>query len=373
MAAAGRRTSLASLAGGMVETVPGASDPLLMRIALSQLAPTRFNPRRNFGTEEQMLAFGRVLQKKQLQPAVVVSRAGYLKLWPEETKHVGDKPLIIVNGERRYRASSAVGLEHLNVVHDETLTASRAVLLDAILSENNDRENLDPIERALGIETMVEQIGGASKVAEHYGKTQGWVSQQRKLLKLVPELQDLVSSAAMPVRVARDIAGLPAGEQVAAWQRQAADREASKASPQRRVQVGKTALRSVLEVAQASAQPEAAAAGVFTAVKTPASESSSGTPPAGTATPEAQTPEREADSAAEQEAVPESIPDPRTAETRGTRTAAPAQIKMPWHDGEAVAVIAIHKMTREQLLRLKERLAEEERRDAEQASATQSA
>ncbi|GGV70944.1 hypothetical protein GCM10010277_82380 [Streptomyces longisporoflavus] len=233
--AAGRRTSLASLAGSKVDDVPGKSDPLLLTLPLTKLVPTRFNPRRNFGTDEALKEFGLILKHRQLQPAVAVSRSGYLKLWPEEEANVGDKPYVIANGERRYRASLAVGLTTLNVVHDENVAASRADFLDAVLSENNDREDLDPIERALGIETMVIELKGADQVAAHYGKTKGWVSQQRKLLKLTPELQQLVSSGELAVRVAREIAGLPKSEQAAAWEEELARRAEAKAAPRKRV------------------------------------------------------------------------------------------------------------------------------------------
>ncbi|MGX1840549.1 ParB/RepB/Spo0J family partition protein [Streptomyces diastaticus] len=230
----GKRTSLAALAGQKVDDVPGSSDPLLLTLSLSKLVPTRFNPRRNFGTDDDLRAFGLVLKKRQLQPAVVVSRAAYLKLWPDEAESVGNTPYVIANGERRFRASKAVGLETLNVVHNEAVAASRADFLDAVLSENNDREDLDPIERALGIETMVKELGGADKVAEHYGKSKGWVSQQRALLKLAPDLQELVSAGEMPIRVARSIAKLPSPEeQRAEWDAEQNRRAEPKAARQR--------------------------------------------------------------------------------------------------------------------------------------------
>jgi ParB family chromosome partitioning protein len=228
---AGRRTSLASLAAQKVDDVPGRSDPLLLTLPLSVLVPTRFNPRRNFGTDEDLKAFGLVLKRRQLQPAVVVSRSAYLSLWPDEDENVGSAQYVIANGERRYRGSLAAGLTTLDVVHNEGVAKTRADFLDAILSENNDREDLDPIERALGIETMVTELGGADQVAEHYGKSKGWVSQQRKLLKLTPELQALVSSGELPIRVGRDIAGLPEGEQAAAWAGETTRRQETKAQP----------------------------------------------------------------------------------------------------------------------------------------------
>ncbi|WP_250306173.1 MULTISPECIES: ParB N-terminal domain-containing protein [unclassified Streptomyces] len=229
--AAGRRTSLASLAGQKVDDVPGKSDPLLLTLPLQKLVPTRFNPRRNFGTDEDLRDFGLKLKKRQLQPAVVVSRPGYLKLWPEEEEHVGAVPYVIANGERRFRGSLAAGLTTLNVVHNEDVANSRADFLDAVLSENNDREDLDPIERAIGIEIMVAELGGADRVANHYGKTKGWVSQQRKLLKLTPELQAFVSTGEIAIRIGRELAGLPAAEQFAAWEDEQKRRLAVQSAP----------------------------------------------------------------------------------------------------------------------------------------------
>ncbi|MFD8516507.1 ParB/RepB/Spo0J family partition protein [Streptomyces antimycoticus] len=261
----GRRTSLASLAGGQVEDVPGQNDVVLLRIPLTQMVPTRFNPRRNFGTEEQLREFGLVLQKRQLQPAVVVSRTAYLKLWPEEAENVGNVPYVIANGERRYRASGVAGLTHLDIVHREEVARSRADFLDAVMSENNDREDLDPIERALGIDTMVEQVGGTQAVADYYGKTKGWVSQQRKLLRLTDQLQQLVSAGEMPIRSARDIAGLPQSEQAAAWASEVKQRQAAKAAPRQRI-------KSVEPAPDLQPQPDPAPAQppVFTAVNSPA-------------------------------------------------------------------------------------------------------
>lgn len=227
----GRRTSLASLAGAKVDDVPGRSDLLLLALPLEKLIPTRFNPRRNFGTQEQLREFGLRLKQKQLQPAVVVSRAGYLKLWPEESERIGDVPYVIANGERRFRASLLVGRPTLDVVHHEEVANSRAEFLDAVLAENNDREDLDPIERALGIETMVVELGGADKVAKHYGKSGPWVSNQRKLLRLTAELQRLVSSGELSIRIGREIASLPQEDQAAAWQDELDRRAAVLAAP----------------------------------------------------------------------------------------------------------------------------------------------
>ncbi|MFD3932629.1 ParB/RepB/Spo0J family partition protein [Streptomyces sp. NPDC058614] len=267
-----RRAAVAAATGA---PTTGAPDSRLKTLPLSQLVPTRFNPRRNFGSKTDLLEFGLKLKKRQLQPAVAVTREAYLELWSGEADNIGSAKYVIANGERRYRGSLEAGLTTLEVVVDDTVAKTRADFLDAVLSENNDREDLDPIERALGIKTMEQELGGKAKVAEHYGKSAGWVTQQMYLLELAPELQDLVSIGELPVRETRSLMKLPADQQVAAWKARSAERVEEKARPKpsrqkRRAEPGTPA--------SSTSAKEAAA---FTAVKNDHA-------PAGQTTPDSQ-------------------------------------------------------------------------------------
>jgi ParB family chromosome partitioning protein len=395
----GRRTSLATLAGAPVDDVPGRSDPLLMSLPLDKVVPTRFNPRRRFGTDEELREFGQKLAKNQLQPAVVVSRAGYLKLWPEEAEHVGQASYVIANGERRYRASRLVGRPVLDVVHKEDVAASRADFLDAVQSENNDRENLDPIERALGIDIMVDQLGGADPVAVYYGKTKGWVSQQRKLLKLTPELQDLVSVGELPIRVARDIAGLPAEVQGKAWEEELERRRLEKEAGARI----RSERREQLETADPSPVPDR-----FTAVNSPAPKpvTAAPAPPAlpvtaaaskqsaasvqqSSPSPEQARPaelSRRDNSApaagtvqeaplvrSEEQRVPEPRPQEQPVPVPEPEPEPDSEVRrtvMPWTDGEACAEIVIAKMSPVERGRMVQRLLEKQREEEGRRQAT---
>lgn len=358
-----KRTSLAALATGQVDDVPGKSDPLLLSLPLDKLHCTRFNPRRNFGTDEELKEFGHKLEKEQLQPAVVVSRTAYLALWPEEADNVGDASYVIANGERRYRASLMVGRKVLEVIHREDVAASRATFLDAVQSENNDRKDLDPIERAIAIDTMVAELGGADQVAAYYEKTKGWVSQQRKLLKLTPAMQEKVSAGEIPTRVARDIAGMPAGEQEAAWQQELIQRAAAKGKPRGMRQPARTAPSAESETAPrftavnqtgqeaeaetattepSSAEPEREAAR-FTAVNNePAHE-----------TAEAPNDETETETS-DAEPGERAVPEPRGEQherpkTPRTPAAASEPQTLPYEDGNFVGMHLVKKMDAEPL------------------------
>ncbi|MFI9031141.1 ParB/RepB/Spo0J family partition protein [Streptomyces sp. NPDC053560] len=325
-----RRQAVAATTGA---PTTGAPDSRLRTLPLEQLAPTRFNPRRNFGAEEDLREFGKKLKKKQLQPAVAVTREAYLNLWQAEAENIGNAQYVLANGERRYRGSLAASLTTLEVVVDDEVAKSRAAFLDAVLSENNDREDLDPIERAIGIQTMVEQLGGKAKVAEHYEKSAGWVTQQMYLLDLVPELQDLVSSGELPVRETRGLVKVPADQQLAAWEARSIRRAEEKAQP-------RPARRKAQPVQQHEAR-RPAEAGSFTAVKEggpAASETHSG-PEAFTAV-KASNGSPPTDAWEKASPSPVNVPDQRPLPKASDRdTSAPSTeqppAQMPWADEEA--------------------------------------
>lgn len=228
---AGKRTSLASLAGARVETVPGQNDPTLVRLPLAKVVPTPLNPRTDFGGPDALTELGESMRRRQLQPVVVVGRVSYLKLFPEHTDQVGDASYVIITGERRYRGARQVDLDAIGAIILEEIATSRADVLDAVLSENIDRKNFNPIEEALAVQAMVKECGTAAAAATKFGRTGGWVSQRLALLRLAPEVQVLVQSGQMPVRDARSLAGHPADEQMRAWRQLVHERQQNRDKP----------------------------------------------------------------------------------------------------------------------------------------------
>ncbi|MFE7503577.1 plasmid partitioning protein, partial [Streptomyces albidoflavus] len=128
----------------------------LVRLPLDQVAATPLNPRRNFGSAEEMTRFGEELREAQLAACVAVTRAAYLKLWPDHESQIGSSALyVLVNGERRFRSGVHVGLDKLDFVVRDDLAATREDFVDHLLAENLDREDFDVIERARGVEQLV--------------------------------------------------------------------------------------------------------------------------------------------------------------------------------------------------------------------------
>jgi ParB family chromosome partitioning protein len=184
----------------------------LMRLLLNEVSPTPLNPRRNFGTDEDLTRFGEELRQAQLAACVAVTRDAYLTLWPEHENRIGSALHVLVNGERRYRSAVHVGLEALDFVVRDDLAASREQFINHLLKENLDREDFDVIERARGVKQLVDvcgeksERGARSRAAEQLGRDRSWVTNQLALLELPEELQSMLSAGGLAERDGRLLA-----------------------------------------------------------------------------------------------------------------------------------------------------------------------
>ncbi|MFH8476567.1 ParB/RepB/Spo0J family partition protein [Streptomyces sp. NPDC018000] len=186
----------------------------LVRLSLDQVAPTPLNPRRNFGSGEEMARFGEELREAQLAACVAVTREAYLRLWPEQESTIGaDALYVLVNGERRFRSAVHVGLDRLDFVVRDDLAATREDFVDHLLAENLDREDFDVIERARGVEQLVNvcaedggERGARSRAAKRLGKDRSWITNQLALLTLPVEIQVMLSAGEVSERDGRSLA-----------------------------------------------------------------------------------------------------------------------------------------------------------------------
>ncbi|MEU8890120.1 ParB/RepB/Spo0J family partition protein [Streptomyces sp. NPDC048442] len=184
----------------------------LSRIRLEEVAPTPLNPRRNFGSAEEMTRFGEELRNTQLAACVAISRAAYLKVWPQHEATIGEAQYVLINGERRYRSAYHVGLEALDFVVRDDLASSREAFIDHLLKENLEREDFDVVERARGVQQLVlvcseeSATGARARAAKRLGRDRSWVTNQLALLELPEELQGMLSTGSLPERDGRLLA-----------------------------------------------------------------------------------------------------------------------------------------------------------------------
>lgn len=228
--ARGMRTDLASLvnAVGDNSTVDRPQTPTRQHTAvLSHLVANPQNQRDYLGDLSDLAS----IADTQLQPALVVTRAAYLRLYPQDEPTLGDDARwIVVNGCRRLAAANKFGRSDLDIVIKDEVARDRGTLIAASITENLGRLNLDVLEEAKAVERLVQECGSATVAAEKLSKTQGWVSQRRALLHLAPELQTALRAGDLAVRLARSLARVPLEEQVDAWQAEQ-ERLANKPEP----------------------------------------------------------------------------------------------------------------------------------------------
>ncbi|MFD8777479.1 ParB/RepB/Spo0J family partition protein [Streptomyces sp. NPDC059916] len=185
-------------------TVDTRADGRLLHIPVGRIAANTVNPRTDFGTRQALEELGNSLRRRQQQPILVVSKAAYVKLW-DHGDQLGDVDFVIVCGERRYKAAELVGLDGLDVVVNDDVAASRKTFLNAVVSENVDRQNFDAIEEAYAVQALVEEAGSNRDVAKHFGRADGWVTQRVCLTYLSPVLQEQVRKKELSLELARSI------------------------------------------------------------------------------------------------------------------------------------------------------------------------
>ncbi|MBI3379996.1 ParB/RepB/Spo0J family partition protein [Candidatus Gottesmanbacteria bacterium] len=112
----------------------------------------------------------------------------------------------IIAGERRWRAAKIVGLSTVPVVVKETSTQG---MLEMALVENVQREDLNPIERAQGLQRLIDEFSvGVTEIAKRIGKSPAYVSNSLRLLALPDAIKDGIISEDITEGHARAIAGL---------------------------------------------------------------------------------------------------------------------------------------------------------------------
>ncbi|WP_139000256.1 ParB/RepB/Spo0J family partition protein [Rhodococcus zopfii] len=195
-------------------TIEPLEGQLLADVPLDQLIANPRNPRDELGDLSDLAT----IADRQLQPGTVVSRTAWLKLWPEDEDDIGAAQYIVVNGNRRLAAAQKYGRPGLDVVLRDSIAVDKGEILWAATSENIDRRDFDVLEEAKAVELMVSEFGSADAAAKKLGRSKGWVSQRRALLKLAPELQAALRAGDLAVRQARSLARVPLEEQVAAWE-----------------------------------------------------------------------------------------------------------------------------------------------------------
>ena len=169
-----------SEAAVQVQQTPGMS---VTRIDVSKIVPNRFQPRRVFNEEKLQELAQSIKEHGLTQPIVVVYDAGL------------DKYEIVV-GERRFRATQLAGLKEIDAIVHKHLGDQEMCALALI--ENIQREDLNPIETALGYRNLMSKFYiTQTDLASYCGKSKAAISNALRLLDLEPEIQQALQDGAI--------------------------------------------------------------------------------------------------------------------------------------------------------------------------------
>lgn len=184
------------------DVAPAPPHGQLRTIATSRLQPGRYQPRSRMDEASIAELAESIRSQGVLQPILVRdSGEGYE----------------IIAGERRWRAAQAAGLAEVPVVVREV---SDDAALAIALIENIQRENLNPLEEAVGMRRLIDEFGMThDSVGKAVGRSRSAVSNLLRLLSLEQAVQALLMNGALDMGHARALLSVSGSRQVELAQR----------------------------------------------------------------------------------------------------------------------------------------------------------
>ena len=163
----------------------------VLSVAIGKVHPCPFQPRKDFSEEALRDLAASIKEQGIVQPLIVRAQNGGFEL---------------IAGERRWRAAQMAGLAEVPVI---VRIADDKAVLELALIENLQRENLNPLEEALGFSQLIEQFKlTQEEAATKVGKSRAVVANSLRLLKLAPDVQIYVRDGRLSVGHAKVILGL---------------------------------------------------------------------------------------------------------------------------------------------------------------------
>jgi ParB family chromosome partitioning protein len=192
--AKGLGRGLDALLGG--EASAGDNKGELRQLAISQLKPGRYQPRTHMD-ESALDELAESIRAQGLIQPILVRGDG--------------KQFEIIAGERRWRAAQRAGLSEVPVLVKDVPEEAVAAMA---LIENIQREDLNVIDEAHGLQRLIQEFGMThDAAAQSVGKSRTTVSNLLRLLNLSKPVQDMLTAGLIEMGHARALLPLAAGQQ----------------------------------------------------------------------------------------------------------------------------------------------------------------
>jgi len=182
-----------AMLGAKQKSDNSSADLRIEKLLIDQLQPGQYQPRQQFEESALQELADSIKVQGVVQPIIV--------------RPVGTDKYEIIAGERRWRASKVAGLEKVPVVIRQA--DSQATLAMALI-ENIQREDLNPIETAIGLKRLLKEFDLTQQaVADAVGRSRAAVSNLLRLLKLPKGIQSALHEGRLSMGHARAIISLP--------------------------------------------------------------------------------------------------------------------------------------------------------------------
>ncbi len=184
----------ALLSGGKSE-----KDDVLRDLSVALLKPGKYQPRTNMDKQALHELAASIKAQGVMQPILV--------------RQLIDESYEIIAGERRWRAAQLAGLTHVPVLVRSV--PDKAALAMALI-ENIQRENLNPLEEAIGIQRLIKEFEMTHQdAADAVGRSRSAASNLLRLLNLPQVIQAMLMEGKLDMGHARALLGLDGAQQIA--------------------------------------------------------------------------------------------------------------------------------------------------------------
>ena len=164
------------------------------KISLGEITPNKYQPRKIFDEDKLNDLTASIKERGVIQPIIV-----------RESEEVNSKYEIIA-GERRWLAARKAGLHDIPAV---IIEADNLKSLEFAIVENVQRNDLNPLEEALGYKRLIDEfLYDQEKVSKFIGKSRSYITNALRLLNLPSEVIKFIEERKISAGHAKILVGL---------------------------------------------------------------------------------------------------------------------------------------------------------------------
>lgn len=189
-------------------------------LLLSDMVPGQYQPRTRMD-EGALYELAESIKAQGIMQPILVRRLSDAdaelkrsQISPDMQGGAGRPVYEIIAGERRFRAAKLAGLESVPVLVRDVPNASAAAMA---LIENMQREDLNPLEEAQGLQRLIKEFGLTHETAaQAVGRSRSAASNLLRLLNLAEPVQTMLMAGDMEMGHARALLSLDKAMQITA-------------------------------------------------------------------------------------------------------------------------------------------------------------